>query len=233
MSLVCPRCHYHAQHADIFECPRCAIDLEDARALRPERRLQKTRKNFNVRRDPKRIFGLDIYGDVGALASSRASQAHGPRSSSGGLRRRGSAGTKNVFGVLILLLSFALISVWTCSAEAKPVFQKIERGTCECWCKTSAGSYTYADFGVTRKSCFRNKSGSCTDGKGNKGTWHGCMFTADSTDSAGKAEQPEQSAPHTKTQPKLTPDGAKQPQMHHYTKPKITPGGAETQPQTR
>jgi hypothetical protein len=64
------------------------------------------------------------------------------------------------------------------SAEAKPVFKKVVRGDCECWCKTSAGTYTYVDFNVTEKACFAKKqSKTCTDGQGNKGRWHGCGFT--------------------------------------------------------
>jgi hypothetical protein len=72
-------------------------------------------------------------------------------------------------------------------AEAREVFKKVERGVCECWCKSGAGTYTYADFDVTRKSCFKNKSGSCKDGQGNAGNWHGCMFT--STSSEAELEQ--------------------------------------------
>jgi transcription initiation factor IIE alpha subunit len=54
MALVCPSCHYRAQHATVFECPRCAIDLEESATLRPERRVQKLRSSFQVRQNPKR-----------------------------------------------------------------------------------------------------------------------------------------------------------------------------------
>jgi hypothetical protein len=82
-------------------------------------------------------------------------------------------------------MALAAASSWP--AEAREVFKKVERGDCECWCKTGAGTYTYVDFGVTRKSCFKNKSGTCKDGQGNAGNWHGCTFT--STSSEAELEQ--------------------------------------------
>jgi hypothetical protein len=78
--------------------------------------------------------------------------------------------------MMALPLVIALVAVLNWSAEARPVFKKVERGDCECWCKTSAGTYTHVDFGVTRKACFRPKGQSCTDGQGNTGRWNGCLF---------------------------------------------------------
>jgi hypothetical protein len=88
------------------------------------------------------------------------------------------ARTSSLWRRMALPLVIALVAASSGSVEAREIFKKVERGDCECWCKTSAGTYTYVDFGVTRKSCFKGKSGSCKDGQGNAGNWHGCSFTS-------------------------------------------------------
>ena len=79
----------------------------------------------------------------------------------------------------------ALVAASSWQAEAKPVFKKVERGDCECWCKTSAGTYTHVEFGITRKACSAIQAKSCKDGQGNPGTMHGCAYTTPSDSDVG------------------------------------------------
>jgi hypothetical protein len=89
---------------------------------------------------------------------------------------------RRMAGLPVIVVAAMALS-W--SVEAKPVFKPVERGDCECWCKTSAGTYTHVEFGITQKACTRIQSAkSCTDGQGNQGKWHGCAFYGNSSTGA-------------------------------------------------